>query len=228
MTKAVILFSGGLDSTVMLALALQEKKSCYAISFSYGQLHHIELDAARKIAKHYQVPHSTIDIKFPWNEYSALTSSMAAPTGRTLEVIAASGVPSTYVPARNTLFLSYAAGVAEMMNADEIHFGCNLNDQPNYPDCHPNYLNAFQMVLNHATKQAVEGHPPKLCTPLTNLDKKGIVALAKKLNVPIDMTWSCYKPQGIQPCRVCDACVIRQSALSITSGLMECHSATHS
>lgn len=214
MTKAVILFSGGLDSTVMLAIALKERKNCFLLSFSYGQTHIIELEAAAQIAHHYDVPHTTIEIKFPWGKHSSLTSSIEAPSGRSLDLIAKSGIPTSYVPARNTLFISYAIGFAELLDAHEIHIGCNALDQTNYPDCKSEYLQAFREVLKYATKQAVEGLPPKLITPLEQLDKIQIMQLAKELQVPIDMTWSCYKPQNKTPCLVCDACVLRKSAIA--------------
>lgn len=213
-TKAIILFSGGLDSTVMLAQALAEGKTCYLLSFFYGQRHAVELKSAANIAEHYRVAQKTIHIDLSWMHTSSLLSEMTVPQGRTLEKIETSGIPSTYVPARNTLFLSYAAGLAEVLGADEIHFGCNQNDLTAYPDCRPDYIAAIQTTLNLATKSGREGRGLKIVTPLAALNKAGIVSLARQLNVPIEMTWSCYSPTISEtPCGTCDACYLRQMAL---------------
>lgn len=212
--KAIILFSGGVDSTVMLAKALSEGKICIPISFEYGQKHAIELECAKRIAEYYQVKHHLIHLPIFWKGHSSLTSSLETPRGRTLETIAACGIPSTYVPARNTLFLAYATGLCETLEADEIHFGCNRPDRNNYPDCTPDYLQGFQSVLNQATRQAVEGKAPKLVAPLSDFDKQDIIQLGQKLKAPLHLTWSCYSPLENQPCTQCDACVLR-----IASGL---------
>lgn len=213
MVRALILFSGGLDSTVMLALALSQKKACLLTFFAYGQRHLVELEAAKKIATFYQLPlhiiqlptigegHSTLIGRSPIEEIN-LSSPESFAKG------------STYVPARNTIFLAYAASLAEIWQADEIHFGCNLMDVTNYPDCRPAYVDAFQRVLHFATKQASEGSSPHLMTPLKDLDKKGIFQLGKKLDAPLTLTWSCYNPQRELPCEECDACLLRKGAFS--------------
>jgi len=213
--KAVVLFSGGLDSTVILAKAIAEGKQCLALAFDYGQRHRVELEAAAKIANHYQIPLRVISITPQVFGNSALVSDEKISQNRSPEEIASEGVPTTYVPARNTLFLAYALGHAEMMGAEEIHFGCNQMDLNAYPDCSPEFISAFQGVMNVATKQAVEGNPPKLVCPLIDMEKTEIVNLGKQLNVPIEMTHSCYDPTPAgTACGVCDACILREKAMN--------------
>jgi 7-cyano-7-deazaguanine synthase len=209
-TKAVILFSGGLDSTVMLALALKSGKECFALSFDYGQKHRIELERAKMIADHYQVNHIVIRIDPQTFKHSALLSDKEVPKNRNAAEIAKSGIPSTYVPARNTLFLAYAVGQAEIFGAQEIHFGANAMDASPYPDCRPAFVQAYQQLINVATKQALEGSAPKIHTPLIHWDKTEIVKQGKALQIPFDLTWSCYDPtDSLTPCGSCDACVLR-------------------
>lgn len=203
--RSLILFSGGLDSTVMLALALSQKKICLPISFEYGQTHKIELQAAKKIATFYQLPHQIIHLPHILEGHSALTEGHLKNFQKKM---------SNYVPARNTIFLAYATSLAEIWEADEIHFGCNAADLSNYPDCRPTYVEAFQQVLQFATQRACEGFIPKITTPLKNLDKKEIVKLGKALKVPLSYTWSCYFPQGEFPCGSCEACCLRNIAFS--------------
>lgn len=212
--RAIILFSGGLDSTVILALALKEKKECIAISFDYGQRHKIELEYAARICQYYHVKHEVITLPHDALKKSALLSDMEMPKNRDAETINNSGIPNTYVPARNTIFLAYATALAEIYEADEIHYGPNFLDRNPYPDCRPAYVDAFQQVLNHATRQAIEGFSPKLMTPLIDWDKKRIVEEAKALKIPIEMTFSCYDPINEMPCSVCDACFLRSQALN--------------
>lgn len=209
MTKAIILLSGGLDSTVVLALAIAEGKTCHAVSFDYGQKHAIELESAKKIAEHYKVPHTVIRIDSSIFGLSSLVSELAVPQSRTLEQINTTGTPSTYVPARNTLFLTYALALCEVHDAQEIHYGPNRLDATGYSDCRPAYVEAFQLLINLATKQSVEGHPPRLVTPLIMWDKKQIIEQGMRLKAPLDMTWSCYNPVKSHPCEVCDACILR-------------------
>lgn len=208
-----MLFSGGLDSTVVLAMAKVQGRECIALSFDYGQSHRIELEHAKAITAHYQVSHRTINIDPECFKKTALVNGIEAPKNRTPDEISQNGIPSTYVPARNTLFLAFAAGQAEIYEADEIHCGPNFLDRNPYPDCRPEFYASFQSVLLSATKQAAEGNPPKLVTPLINWDKKQIVREAQKLNVPIEMTFSCYTPHEGTPCGVCDACILRDEAL---------------
>jgi 7-cyano-7-deazaguanine synthase len=212
--KAVILLSGGIDSSVILAMALEQDRACHAISFDYGQKHKIELQSASAIAKHYGIPHQIVRInQFSFGS-SALSPEGCVSTNRTESEIASKGIPTTYVPARNTLFLAYATGIAEVNGASEIWTGPNAMDHI-YPDCRKEFLDAFQSVLNTATKQAAEGRAPRLITPLLELNKKQIVMEARRLAVPLHITWSCYNPQpNAQPCLICDACILRQAALS--------------
>jgi 7-cyano-7-deazaguanine synthase len=212
--KAIILYSGGLDSTVMLAMALAAGRICYALSFDYQQRHAQELHAAKLLTAHYRVPHQIVKIDAPAFTTSALVSKQPIAQGRTQADIRAGGIPSTYVPARNALFLAFAMSQAEMVAADEIYFGCNALDYVPYVDCRPAFIEAFQAMMNLATKQAIEGHPPQLVTPLIELDKSAIVRKGIELNVPLALTWSCYSPTSAgKPCTLCDACRLRLEAL---------------
>jgi len=214
--KAVILLSGGMDSAVILAIALEKKRQCLALSFDYGQRHRIELTHAKQIASHFNVEHRIISIDPAAFGNSSLIHSFCVPKDRELNEIASAGIPNTYVPARNTIFLSYAIGQAELIGAQEIYAGPNLLDQKPYPDCRPEFYQAFQTVINLATKQSIEGYPPQLLTPLLQMDKRAIAQEGRRLRVPFERTFSCYDPfEGKEPCQRCDACRIRQDALSI-------------
>lgn len=214
MVRAIILLSGGLDSTVILAQALNLGRECYAIGFNYGQRHVIELEHAKKIAAHYRIPFKIFHLDSTIFKSSALISSEGIlPKERTPQEISsqkASNIPSSYVPARNTLFLAYAMGQAELLNAEEIYAGPNALDAVPYPDCRPAFIQAFQGILNVATKQAVEGNPPKLLTPLIHWNKVEIIRQGFLLEAPLHMTFSCYDPiNSKDPCKLCDACVLR-------------------
>ena len=212
--KAVILFSGGLDSTVVLALALEKKRDCYALSFDYGQKHRIELESAKRITQHYAVPHQITPISSPHFSHSSLVSNHSPPKNRSQEAIEKEGVPSTYVPARNTLFLAYALGQAEFIEAEEIYFGPNILDYHPYPDCRPEFIEAFQGVMNVATKQATHS-PPRLITPLIHWNKEEIITEGRRLNAPLHLSFSCYSPTSEgDPCDCCDACLLRSRAFS--------------
>lgn len=211
--RAVILLSGGLDSTVMLAMALQQGRECLALSFDYGQRHRVELKSAQAIAEYYQIPLRIISIDPQSFGQSALVFSSAVPKDRTVEEINRSGIPSTYVPARNTLFLAYALGQAEIWNAQEIYIGSNAMDNSPYPDCRPEFFHAFQAMMNVATKQSVEGAAPQLVTPLLYWSKKEIVRQGLVCKAPLHLTSSCYDPAvDGQPCHRCDACILRDQA----------------
>ena len=211
MKKAVILFSGGLDSTVVLATALANGIECLALSFDYGQRHKVELEAAKKIALHYGVQHKIIciDPETFKTKDSSIVSDTTVQKNRSLEEMQSGKIPSTYVPARNSLFIAYALVQAEIFEADEIHLGPNKLDQLPYPDCRPQFVESFQAVANLATKRAVNGKAPRLVTPLINLDKTEIASLGKRLNAPLELTFSCYDPKGEVPCGQCDACLLR-------------------
>lgn len=222
--KAIVLLSGGLDSTVVLAMAREKERKCITLSFDYGQRHRIELIHAKKIAEHYNVEHCVITIDPKAFSQSSLVKNLDIPKDRNLNEIATSGIPNTYVPARNTLFLAYATGQAELIDANEIYAGPNLLDHNPYPDCRPKFYEAFQNVMNVATKQAVEGNAPKLITPLIYMDKSAIVKEGKRLNVPFDITFSCYDPTlSGQACLRCDACLIREKALSNSESCQNNH-----
>ena len=217
MEKAIVLLSGGLDSTVVLALALAQGKTCHALSFDYGQRHLVELEAAKKITAMYQIPHKIIKIDPSAFGKSSLTArhtsdpvDLKIPENRNLKEIEEQGIPNTYVPARNTLFLAYALGQCEIEEAQEIHFGPNKMDFSGYADCRPAFLQAFQSLINFATKQSVEGSAPRLITPLIELNKAEIIRKGFALNAPLHLTISCYNPQGSEACLRCDACILRE------------------
>lgn len=214
--KAIVLLSGGLDSTVILAKALGDKRECLAISFDYGQRHKIELESAKLIAAYYQVPHCIIKLDSSiFGQSSLLSNSLeTAPKDRDVNQIKDAGTPTTYVPARNTIFLSLAVAQAETFSAGEIHIGPNALDTK-YPDCSEAFIHAFQEVINVATKQSVDGNPPKLIAPLIKLNKKEIIALGLSLKAPLHLTFSCYAPtESNEPCLRCDACTLRQDGFA--------------
>ncbi|MGB9710413.1 MAG: 7-cyano-7-deazaguanine synthase QueC [Thermodesulfovibrio sp.] len=208
--KAVVLLSGGIDSSTTLAIAKNEGFECYAISFDYAQRHRIELDFAKKVAKHIGVKEHLI-ISFDLRKIggSALTSEIDVPAG-TQE-----GIPVTYVPARNTIFLSFALAWAEVLNAPFIFIGANVVDYSGYPDCRPEYLQAFERMANLATKISVEGKLQfKIHAPLLYLTKAEIIKKGIELGLDYSLTWSCYDPQGDppKPCLKCPSCLFRLKA----------------
>lgn len=210
----VVLLSGGLDSSVVLAHALAKGRDCYALSFNYSQRHQVELQSAQTIAEHYSIPHHTISISPETFQQSSLVSKLTLPKNRNLEDISKGGIPNTYVPARNTLFLAYATSYAELIGAKEIYIGVNAMDKYGYPDCRPKYLAAFQSLLNLATQQAIKGNPPCLVTPLVTWDKTAIIEEGKKLNAPMHLSFSCYDPHEKMHCGQCDACYLRHSGFT--------------
>lgn len=205
--KAIVLLSGGLDSITVLALAKQQGYQCYALSFDYGQRHNAELIAADRIARDYQVAaHKIIKLDLGTIGGSALTDShIAVPD--TLQP----GIPVTYVPARNTIFLSFALGWAEVLQLSDIFIGVNAVDYSGYPDCRPEFINAFQQLANLATKAGVEGERFTIHTPLIALSKAEIIKQGYQLGVDYQRTVSCYSAdeQG-RACQVCDACRLRK------------------
>lgn len=206
--KAVILLSGGLDSAVNLALALEKSRECIAISFDYGQKHRIEIEAASKIASYYSIPHRIIHIDTTAFGASPLTKGNVV-KDRNLNQLAADTLSPNYVPGRNTLFLSYALSIAEVEKASEIYFGGNAADHA-FPDCSPAFVEAMQALI----QCAVPHRKIDLVAPLLKLTKHDIVREAKRLSLPIEMTHSCYDPVDNRPCGRCDACLVRQSVLS--------------
>ena len=206
--KAIILLSGGLDSITVLALAKQQGYECYALSFDYGQRHNAELIAASQIAAHYQVKdHKIIKLGLGAIGGSALTDEHIAVPNTPQE-----GIPVTYVPARNTIFLSFALGWAEVVEAHDIFIGVNAVDYSGYPDCRPEFISAFQHLANLATKAGVEGESVKIHTPLIDLSKAEIIKQGQALNVDYRMTVSCYSADSDgHACAVCDACRLRKT-----------------
>ena len=208
--KAVLLLSGGLDSTTLLALASSEGRAVYALSFSYGQRHSAELAAARKIAARYDVvQHLVTEIDLRAFGGSALTSDIAVPKGDAAG--SRTDIPVTYVPARNTIFLSFALAWAEVIGASDIFIGVNALDYSGYPDCRPEFIAAFEKMANLATRAGVEGATEvRIRTPLISLSKREIIELGLSLGVDYSMTTSCYDPDaGGKACGVCDACQLR-------------------
>jgi 7-cyano-7-deazaguanine synthase len=209
--NAIVLLSGGLDSITVLALAKKQGYACYALSFDYGQRHNAELVAAAQIAKDYQVEdHKIIKLGLSSIGGSALTDEhIAVPD--TLQA----GIPVTYVPARNTIFLSFALGWAEVLNLRDIFIGVNAVDYSGYPDCRPEFINAFQQLANLATKAGVEGGHFTIHTPLIALSKAEIIKQGVALGVDYQRTVSCYSAdeQG-RACSVCDACRLRKAGFT--------------
>ena len=208
--KAVLLLSGGLDSTTLLALATSEGYAIHALSFRYGQRHAAELAAAQKIAERYSVvQHVVTDIDLRVFGGSALTADIDVPKDRAMNDDAA--IPVTYVPARNTIFLAFALAWAEVLGAAEIFIGVNALDYSGYPDCRPEFIEAFEKMARLATRSGVEGTAPvTIRTPLIDLSKKEIIELGLKLGVDYSMTTSCYDPGAAgEACGHCDACQLR-------------------
>src|SRR3990172_4504771 len=207
MKKAVVLLSGGLDSATVLAMARQQGFACYALSVDYGQRHHAELAAAQRVAQmlgaHEQ---RVISVDLTGFGGSALTDARIAVPEQ-----AAPGIPLTYVPARNTIMLSLALAWAEVLQAQNIFIGVNAVDYSGYPDCRPEYIEAFERLANLATKAAVEGkHKVTIHTPLLNLSKSQIVQKGHALGVDFGLTWSCYEPAPDgRACGLCDSCALR-------------------
>jgi 7-cyano-7-deazaguanine synthase len=208
--NAVILLSGGLDSTTTLAIAKAEGFDPYAISFRYGQRHEVELESAREIASRSGVvKHVEAEIDLRMFGGSALTAALEVPKGRDLDEMS-EGIPVTYVPARNTVFLSFAVAWAEVLGADDIFIGVNALDYSGYPDCRPEYIAAYEQMANLATRRGTEGHPLTIHTPLINLTKAQIISCGIELGVDYALTRSCYDPSpGGDACGACDSCILR-------------------
>ncbi len=210
--KAVVLLSGGIDSTTTLALAKREGYRVYALSFRYGQRNRFELDAAKRVAKALGVEeHLIIDIDLRLIGGSALTGTIEVPKGRTAQEIG-KGIPVTYVPARNTIFLSFGLAWAEVLMAQDIFIGVNSIDYSGYPDCREEYIRAFEEMANLALKETVEGKIRiKIRTPLIRMRKSEIIKKGLELGVDYGMTISCYDPlPDGKPCGLCDSCILRK------------------
>lgn len=208
--KAIVLLSGGLDSTTTLGIAANDGYDCYAITFRYGQRHETELACAKKIAAHFGVrDHVIVTIDLRAFGGSALTSDLDVPKNRNASELS-DGIPSTYVPARNTIFLSFALAMAESRGIRDIFIGVNAIDYSGYPDCRPEYIAAFQTMGNLATKAGVEGDPFAIHTPLIDLQKADIINRGLELGIDYAMTCTCYDPDlAGRACGQCDACSLR-------------------
>ncbi len=209
--KAIVLLSGGLDSTTVLALVKKDDFDIYAISFDYGQRHEVELDACRQVANQFNVKeHKIIKLDMRAIGGSALTDDIEVPKSESVEDIP-DEIPVTYVPARNTVFLSYALGWADVIECGDIFIGVNALDYSGYPDCRPEFVAAFEVLANLATKQAVEGTQKiKIHSPLIDKSKSEIIQIGVGLGVDYGITTSCYDPDEFgRPCGKCDSCLLR-------------------
>ena len=210
MKKAIVLLSGGLDSTTTLAIAQRDGNEVHAMTFRYGQRHEIEVDAARRVATAAGVrDHVVVDIDLRTFGGSALTSDLPVPKDRHVDANR-HGIPVTYVPARNTIFLSYGLAWAEVHGASEIYAGVNAVDYSGYPDCRPEYIAAYQRMADLATRAGIEGRGPQITTPLITMSKAEIIRLGASLGVDYALTTSCYEPtvHGVA-CGHCDSCHLR-------------------
>ena len=214
--RAVLLLSGGLDSTTLLALARRDAFEVFALTFRYGQRHVHEVEAAKRVAQHFGVArHAVVDFDLRMFGGSALTGDLEVPKDRAMDA-AGGEIPATYVPARNTIFLSFALAWAEVLEAADIFIGVNAMDYSGYPDCRPEFIAAFERTANLATRAGVEGtRPVRLRTPLMQLTKREIVELGVSLGVDYAMTTSCYDPSADgAACGRCDACRLRRKGFA--------------
>jgi 7-cyano-7-deazaguanine synthase len=212
--KAIILLSGGLDSSTVLYQAKADGYQCYALSFDYQQRHRRELESAKAIARCANVKEHQV-IGFDLRQWggSALTDDdIDLPEHRSLDQMS-QNIPTTYVPARNTIFLSFGLSYAEAIAAERVYVGVNALDYSGYPDCRPDYIEAMQRVFELGTKQGREGQTIKIVTPLIDLKKTAIIELGDRLGVPWEQTWSCYAGDDVA-CRVCDSCQLRLAAFA--------------
>ena len=205
--KAVVLLSGGLDSTTTLAQAIADGNEVVALSFRYGQRHSKELVAAKNVADFFKVKHVVVDIDLSMFRSALTDKNIDVPENRDEEQMG-SDIPVTYVPARNIIMLSVAAGLCESVDADKIYIGANSVDYSGYPDCRPEFFAEYEKMINIGTKAGVEGHPIRIMTPIQHATKADIVRLGKKLGAPLHLTWSCYEG-GEKACGKCDSCQLR-------------------
>ena len=205
--KAIVLLSGGLDSATVLYWARSQSFEPHALLFDYGQRHRRELNAARALCRIAGVPSELIRFSLPHEGSSLLDKSAKLPQARSATSIGAK-IPSTYVPARNTIFLAFGLSYAEAIGAQAVMIGANALDYSGYPDCRPDYLAAMSKVFRLGTKAGREGHPIKIDAPLLRLSKSQIIQMGNRLSVPYELTWSCYQG-GAKPCGRCDSCLLR-------------------
>lgn len=204
--KAVVLLSGGLDSTTVLAQATADGYECHALTVAYGQRHAVEIAAARKVAGMMGASHRVANVAMDWGGSALTDHEIAVPTEPT------DGIPITYVPARNTVFLALALSYAEAIGARDIFIGVSSVDYSGYPDCRPVFIGTFELLADVATKAGVEGQTWCIHAPLLHLSKADTIRLGRRLGVDYDQTLSCYQPTGTLPCGVCDSCRIRAAA----------------
>ncbi|MBN1688503.1 MAG: 7-cyano-7-deazaguanine synthase QueC [Candidatus Omnitrophica bacterium] len=208
MKKAVCLLSGGLDSTTALYWTKSQGCDVSALTIHYGQLHECEIEAAKTICRGLEIPHQIISVPMPWGGSALLDKDIPIPIDRDAAQMG-QDIPATYVPARNTVFLSLAASYSEAIGAEVIVIGANALDYSGYPDCRPEYFESFTETLKRGTRSGAEGRPIQIEAPLLRMTKKEIVLLAQSLKVPLEKTWSCYLGKE-RPCGVCDSCRLRQ------------------
>ena len=211
--KAIVLFSGGLDSTTALCWALERGYDCAALSFDYGQRHSRENRAARAIARRLKVPLHEVKLDFPWLKVSSLVGAGGKIPDVELEKIGSGRIPSTYVPGRNFVFSAIGASFADAVGAEAVVSGPNAVDYSGYPDCRPEFYRAVERAAAIGTRAGAEGGRIKFLTPLVRLSKERIVKLALKLKAPLGLTWSCYRG-GRRPCGRCDSCRLRAAGFA--------------
>ena len=211
MKKAIVLLSGGLDSATTLYYAKDKGYKTFCLIFDYGQRHSKEIKKAVALAEYSKSEYKKVKISLPWQGSALLDKSIDLPQNRD---IFSDEIPITYVPARNIIFLSFAASYAEVVDAKAVFIGANVVDYSGYPDCRPEFYKAYQEVLKQGLKAGVEGKPIKIYTPLIKKTKAQIIKMGCKLKVPYHLTWSCYKGSK-NPCGTCDSCIIRAKGFSV-------------
>lgn len=206
MKRSVILLSGGLDSATLLYYVQAQGFQPHCLIFDYGQRHQVEIEHAQRIARRAGCPYKLVRLAFPWQGSSLLDKKMRLPQRKEINL---REIPSTYVPARNIIFLSLAASYAEAVGASAVFIGANAVDYSGYPDCRPEFFKAYQRALRKGTKAGVQKKAVKICVPFVRKTKAEIIRLGARLKVPYHLTWSCYRG-GKRPCGKCDSCLLRR------------------